>query len=140
MFYDLFRHEALVIDAWFAMQAGAPELDGSVFARVKQLLKHPDFSLKNPNRARSLLSTLCTGNPAAFHRSDAAGYVLWADHLIELDTLNPQLAARTARALDRWAQLVEPYRSAAHEALLRVAAKADLSPNVREVITNALAD
>ena len=137
-FYELFRHEALVIDAWFAMQASAPERDGRVFARVKQLLKHPDFSLKNPNRARSLIGTLCVGNPAAFHRSDAAGYVLWADLLIELDTLNPQLAARTARALDRWAQLAEPYRGAAREALLRVA-KADLSSNVREVITNALA-
>ena len=137
-FYELFRHEALVIDAWFAMQASAPERDGRVFARVKQLLKHPDFSLKNPNRARSLIGTLSVGNPAAFHRSDAAGYVLWADLLIELDTLNPQLAARTARALDRWAQLAEPYRGAAREALLRVA-KADLSSNVREVITNALA-
>jgi aminopeptidase N len=139
-FYELFRHEALVIDAWFAMQASAPERDGRVFARVKQLLKHPDFSLKNPNRARSLIGTLSTGNPAAFHRGDAAGYVLWADQLIELDTLNPQLAARTARALDRWAQLAEPYRGAAREALLRVSAKPDLSPNVREVITNALAD
>ena len=139
-FYELFRHEALVIDAWFAMQASAPERDGRVFARVKQLLKHPDFSLKNPNRARSLIGTLSTGNPAAFHRADAAGYVLWADQLIELDTLNPQLAARTARALDRWAQLAEPYRGAAREALLRVSAKPDLSPNVREVITNALAD
>ena len=129
-----------MIDSWFALQAGAPEHDGRVFARVKQLLKHPDFSLKNPNRARSLIGTLSVGNPAAFHRSDAAGYVLWADQLIELDTLNPQLAARTARALDRWAQLAEPYRSAAREALQRVAAKADLSPNVREVITNALAD
>jgi aminopeptidase N len=139
-FYEMFRGEALVIDTWFALQAGAPERDGRVFARVKQLLKHPDFSLKNPNRARSLIGTLSAGNPAAFHRGDAAGYVLWADQLIELDTLNPQLAARTARALDRWAQLAEPYRGAAREALQRVAAKVDLSPNVREVITNALAD
>ena len=139
-FYDMFRHEALVIDSWFAMQAGAPELDGRVFARCKQLLKHPDFSLKNPNRARSLIGVLSAGNPSAFHRTDAAGYTFWAERLIELDAINPQLAARTARALDRWSQLAEPYRSAAREALTRVASKADLSPNVREVITNALAD
>jgi aminopeptidase N len=138
-FHDMFSGEALVVDAWFAMQAGAPERDGRVFARCKQLLKHPDFSLKNPNRARSLIGTLCGGNPSAFHRTDAAGYVLWADTLIELDAINPQVAARIARTLDRWSQLAEPYRGAAHEALLRVAAKTDLSPNVREVLVNALA-
>jgi aminopeptidase N len=63
----------------------APEKDGRVFARAKQLLKHPDFSLKNPNRARSLISSLCMNNPAAFHRTDAAGYVFWADRILELD-------------------------------------------------------
>jgi aminopeptidase N len=122
------------------MQATAPELDGRVFARCKQLLKHPDFSLKNPNRARSVIGALCAGNPAAFHRADAAGYKFWADKLIELDAINPQIAARTARSLDRWGQLAEPYRSAARDALMRVASKADLSPNVREVLSNALAD
>ena len=139
-FYDLFRHEALVVDTWFSLQAAAPELDGRVFARVKQLMKHPDFSLKNPNRARSVIGAFCSNNPAAFHRADAAGYVLWADALIELDAINAQLAARIARSLDRWSQLAEPYRSAAREALVRVASKTDLSPNVREVLTNALAD
>ncbi len=138
-FHELFRHEPLVIDSWFALQASAPEVDGKVFARFKQLLKHPDFSLKNPNRARSLIATFCAGNPAAFHRSDAAGYVFWADHVMELDAINPQLAARFARVLDRWSQLAEPYRSAAREAIARVAAKPDLSGNVREIVTNALA-
>ena len=139
-FHEMFRHEPLVIDTWFALQAGAPELDGRVFARFKQLLKHPDFSIRNPNRARSLIATFCAGNPAAFHRSDAAGYVFWADHVIELDAINPQLAARFARVLDRWSQLAEPYRSAAREAIQRVASKPELSANVREIVTNALAN
>ena len=139
LFYEMFRHEALVIDTWFALQAGAPEVDGKVFARARQLLKHPDFSVRNPNRARSLLSTLCSGNPGAFHRSDAAGYVFWAEHVMELDAINPQLAARFARVLDRWSQLAEPYRSAAREAIARVAAKPDLSDNVREIVSSALA-
>jgi aminopeptidase N len=137
-FHELFRHEPLVIDSWFALQASAPEVDGKVFARFKQLLKHPDFSVRNPNRARSLISTFCAGNPGAFHRSDAAGYVFWAEHVMELDAINPQLAARFARVLDRWRQLAEPYRSAAREAIARVAAKPDLSANVREIVTNAL--
>jgi aminopeptidase N len=137
-FYEMFRNEPLVIDTWFALQASAPEVNGRVFTRFKQLLKHADFSLRNPNRARSLIASFCAHNPAAFHRTDAAGYVFWADLVIELDTINPQLAARFARVLDRWSQLAEPYRSAAREAVARVAAKPDLSGNVREIVTNAL--
>ena len=138
-FHEIFHNEPLVIDTWFALQASAPEVDGKVFARFKQLLKHADFSLRNPNRARSLLSTFCAANPGAFHRADAAGYAIWADHVIELDPINPQFAARLARVLDRWSQLAEPYRSASRAAIVRVAAKAELSGNVREIVTNALA-
>ena len=102
-----------------------------MLARARELLKHPDFTLRNPNRARSLLLALCSGNPAAFHRADAAGYVFWAEQLLAVDALNPQLAGRLARAMDRWSALAEPYRSAAREAISRVAAKSDLSPDTR---------
>ncbi|MFO1272151.1 MAG: aminopeptidase N [Rubrivivax sp.] len=133
--------DALVVDKWFAAQTGADEPDhgGRAFARAKALLKHPDFTLRNPNRARSLLFPLVMNNPAAFHRGDAAGYVFWAERLVELDALNPQLAARFARAMDRWSVLVEPYRSAAREAVARVAARSDLSDDVAEVLARALA-
>jgi aminopeptidase N len=103
-------------------------------------MQHPDFQLRNPNRARSVLSTFCQANPAAFHRADAGGYVFWSERVMELDGFNPQVAARLARALDRWKKLAEPYRSAAREAIARVAAKADLSNDVREVVTHALKD
>jgi len=138
-FHALFKGDALVIDKWFALQATAPEKDGTVFARAKRLINHPDFSLKNPNRARSLIGALCMNNPAAFHRSDAAGYAFWAERVIELDGINPQLAARMARVMDRWNKLAEPYRHAAFEALARVDAKPDLSNDVREVIGRAMA-
>jgi len=137
-FHALFKGEPLVIDKWFAMQATAPESEGRVFARAQQLLQHPDFSIRNPNRARSLIAALCMMNPAAFHRSDAAGYGFWADRVLELDAFNPQLAARMARIMDRWSRLAEPYRRAAREALSRVAAKPDLSSDVREIISRAL--
>jgi aminopeptidase N len=145
-FHAQARGDALLLDKWFSLQARAPEpvaevsgeQPGRAFARAKALLKHPDFVLKNPNRARSLLSVLCTNNPAAFHRADAAGYVLWADKLLELDAINPHVAGRFARAMDRWAALAEPYRSAAREAIARVAAKPDLSNDVREIVTRAL--
>ncbi|MFZ5520129.1 MAG: aminopeptidase N [Pseudomonadota bacterium] len=137
-FHAQFRDEPLVIDKWFALQAAAPERDGRVFARAKALMQHPDFTLRTPNRARSLLMSLCMLNPSAFHRTDAAGYVFWADRVIEIDPINPQLAARLARALDRWTQLAEPYRSAAREAIARVAGRPELSDDVREIVTRAL--
>jgi aminopeptidase N len=141
-FHAIFKDEALVIDKWFALQARAPEPVGAgagrVFQRVKALTQHPDFSMKNPNRARSLLFSFAMFNPAAFHRADAAGYVFWADKVIELDGINPQVAARFARMLDRWKKLAEPYRSAAREAIARVAAKPDLSNDVREIVSRAL--
>ncbi|CAD5374894.1 Aminopeptidase N [Rubrivivax sp. A210] len=144
--HALAQGDALMLDRWFALQASAPEpvaelhgeAPGRVFARAKALLKHPDFSLKNPNRTRSLLTSLCGGNPAAFHRADAAGYVLWAERLIELDAINAHVAGRFARVMDRWASLAEPYRHAAREAIARVAARTDLSNDVREVVTRAL--
>ncbi|WP_026437632.1 aminopeptidase N [Acidovorax sp. JHL-9] len=139
-FHTLFKDEPLVIDKWFALQAGAPDRAGNVLPTVRQLLQHPDFSLKNPNRARSVIFSYCSANPGAFHRADAAGYVFWSDRVIELDALNPQVAARLARALDRWKKLAEPWRSGAREAIARVAARPDLSNDVREVVTRALAD
>jgi aminopeptidase N len=146
-FHALFAGDDLVIDKWFNLQARAPEPvgaiagadAGSVLTRVKTLMQHPDFSLKNPNRARSLLAGYCRENPAAFHRTDAAGYVFWADRVLELDAINPQLAARMARSLDRWSVLAEPWRSAAREAVTRVAAAPKLSDDVREIVVKALA-
>ncbi|MEY4910780.1 MAG: hypothetical protein RL761_443 [Pseudomonadota bacterium] len=139
-FHATFKDEALVLDKWFALQAGAPDHDGNILPVVRQLMTSPDFSLKNPNRARSVIFSYCSANPGAFHRTDAAGYVFWSDSVMALDSFNPQVAARLARALDRWKKLAEPYRSAAREAIARVAAKSDLSNDTREVITRALAD
>ncbi len=139
-FYTQFKDEELVLDKWFALQAGACDRGGQVLPAVRQLLTHPDFSLRNPNRARSVIFSYCNANPGAFHRMDAAGYVFWSERVIELDGINPQVASRLARALDRWKKLAEPYRSAAREAISRIAAKNDLSNDVREVVSRALAD
>jgi len=139
-FHALFKNEALVIDKWFALQASAPDREGHILPLVRQLMQHPDFNLRNPNRARSLIFSYCSANPGGFHRVDAAGYVFWSERVLELDTTNSQVAARLARALDRWKKLTEPYRQAAKTAIERVAAKPDLSNDVREVVTRALAE
>ena len=139
-FHTLFKDEPLVIDKWFALQAGAPDRGGNVLPAVRQLMQHPDFSLKNPNRARSVIFSYCNANPGAFHRQDAGGYVFWSERVIELDAINPQVAARLARALDRWKKLADPWRTAAREAIARVAAREGLSNDVREVVNRALAE
>jgi len=87
---------------------------------------------------RALLVSLCRDNPAAFHRADASGYVFWAERLVELDAINPSLAGRLARVMDRWSHLAEPYRSAAREAIARVGTRSELSADVREIIHRAL--
>jgi aminopeptidase N len=138
-FYIRFRDEPLALDKWFSLQARMPDRGGQVLPVVRELMRDPAFQLRNPNRARSLIFGYCHANPAAFHRRDAAGYVFWADRVLELDAINPQIAARLARAMDPWSRLAEPYRAAAHEAIARVAARAELSNDVREVITRALA-
>lgn len=139
-FHARFQREELVLDKWFALQAGAPDHGGHILPMVQQLLTHPDFHIKNPNRARSLIFSYCNANPGAFHRADGAGYAFWCDHVLAINAFNPQVAARLARALDRWRQLAEPYRSAACAAIEHVAAQPDLSNDVREVVTRALAD
>ena len=138
-FYSMFKQDDLVIDKWFALQASTPDEGGDILTKVRHLLLHPDFHIRNPNRARSLLSAYCA-NASAFHRNDAAGYVFWSERVLEIDAFNPQVAARLARALDRWRKLSAPYQSAAQEALRRISANSDLSPDVREVISSALED
>ncbi|MGC9185455.1 MAG: aminopeptidase N, partial [Thiomonas sp.] len=134
-----FAHEALVMDKWFALQASAPDHDGHQLDRVRALMRHPAFSIHNPNRARSVLFAYCQANPGAFHRADGAGYAFWAEQVQALDAINPQVAARLARALDRWRKLAPAYRDAAQQALRTVAESTTLSADTREIIERALA-
>jgi aminopeptidase N len=138
-YYARLRTEPLAIDKWFSLQARAPDRGGNILPAVRQLMQHPDFNQRNPNRARSLLFSYCAGNPAGFHRADGAGYAFWADRVLEIDAFNPQVAARLARALDAWARLAQPYREAARTAIARVTAAPKLSNDVREVVMRALA-
>ena len=111
-FYNDFQGEALVVDKWFAMQASAATTG---VAEVRELMTHPAFTLRNPNRARSLVSAFCAGNPVGFHAPDGSGYAFWAEQVIALDALNPQVASRLARAMDRWRRY-NPGPAGAHEA------------------------
>jgi aminopeptidase N len=136
-FYADFAKEALVVDKWFAMQASAP---GTDLAAVRALMTHPAFSLRNPNRARSLVSTFCAANPVQFHAVDGSGYAFWAEEVIALDALNPQVASRLARAMDRWRRYAPAFQVHMKKALQQVAGRKKLSNDVREVISKALAN
>ena len=135
-FYKDFEHEALVIDKWFMLQGSAHTTD---VATVRKLMQHPAFTLKNPNRARSLLFSFCSGNASQFHATDGSGYAFWAEQVIALNTINPQVAARLARSLDRWRKYAPALQGKMRDALKQVANSAKLSRDVSEVITKALA-
>ena len=138
-FYMRFSDEALVIDKWFAMQAMQPGRDGQrVIDTVQSLMQHHAFNLRNPNRARSLIFGFCTANPAQFHAPDGSGYTFWKNQVLALDAINPQVAARLARALDRWTRFTIPLRDRMHAALQQVAASSTLSRDVREIISKSL--
>jgi aminopeptidase N len=136
-FYDEFQGEALVVDKWFMMQATASTTD---LARVRELMKHPAFTLRNPNRARSLVAAFCSGNPVQFHAPDGSGYAFWAEQVIALDALNPQVASRLSRAMDRWRRYAPALQAHMKKALQQVAGQTKLSNDVREVVSKALAN
>jgi aminopeptidase N len=135
-FYQDFKNEALVIDKWFSLQAVAHTTDVKA---VRKLMAHPAFTLKNPNRARSLIFSFCNGNPAQFHAVDGSGYAFWAEQVIALNALNPQVAARLVRTLDHWKKYQPALQKQMQAALEKVAKAKGLSKDVQELVVKALA-
>ena len=134
-FYHRYAGNDLVIDKWFTLQALS--LHPDVLEHVTQLAEHPDFTMSNPNRVRSLYMALA-GNPSAFHSADGAGYRMIADCIIALDPINPQTAARFVPALGRWRR-IEPGRAALMKAELeRIAAQDNLSRDTFEQVSRSL--
>ncbi len=135
-FYARWKDEALVVDKWLSVQATS-RLPGAV-ARVRDLLRHPAFDLKNPNKVYALVRGFSGANPRHFHAPDGGGYQLVADVIIELQAMNPQVASRLARAFDRWRQFDSVRQGHAKAALERIQACANLAKDVAEVVGNAL--
>lgn len=133
-FYREFENEALVIDKWFSLQATSPCAD---IQTIRALMAHPAFTIRNPNRARSLIFGFCHNNMAQFHATDGSGYGFWSENLIELDKINPQVAARLARCMDQWKRYIPALRKPAEEAL-RYVSRQTLSRDTREIIGKTL--
>ena len=135
-FYARFHDDPLVLDKWFALQAAAQRPD--TVDQVLKLAQHPDFTMSNPNRLRSLAG-MFGGNHWAFHSADGRGYDFLADMIIAADKLNPQVAARMVPAFGRWRRF-EPKRSAMmRQALERIVATPGLSKDVFEQASKSLA-
>ncbi len=135
-----FADEPLAMDKWFTLQATMHRQPGEapVLERVRTLLDHPLFSIRNPNRARALIGSFANGNLAEFHLTDGSGYRFWAEQVARIDALNPQVAARIARALDRWRKFTPERQAGMRAALEQLGATAQLSVDVREIIGKAL--
>ena len=134
-FYNRYKGNALVVDKWFALQASS--LHPQVVEHVQALAEHKDFTLRNPNRVRSLYMAFA-GNPHGFHAADGEGYRMIGDLILALDPINAQTAARFVPALGRWRR-IEPGRAAMMRAQLeRIAAAEKLSRDTFEQVTRSL--
>jgi aminopeptidase N len=135
-FYERWRDDPLVIDKWFTVQALSSLPD--TVERVRALAHHPDYNVRNPNRVRALVGSFAAGNLLHFHRADGAGYALVAGAVLELDRLNPQVAARLATSFGPYRRFDAGRQKLAHAQLERIAAAQPLSKDVYEVVERSL--
>ncbi len=136
-FYQRWQHDTQVVNKWFSAQASSPLPD--CLQRVEALMAHPHFDLGNPNKVRALLGSFCMNNPVNFHRPDGAGYTLLADVVLQLDARNPQLASRMVSAFNSWRRYDAQRQALMQAQLQRILATAQLSRDVYEIVSKALA-
>jgi aminopeptidase N len=130
------RHDPLVMDKWFALQATTD--NDEAISLIKSLYLHPCFDKSNPNRVRALVGQFARSNPAQFHRIDGKGYELLADLLIELNDINPQNASRMVTPLMSWQRYDEQRQTLIKAQLQRIANIENLSDDLFEKVDKAL--
>lgn len=132
-----FGKDTVVMDKWFGLQAMSSR--GDTLARVKDLMSHPLFTMRNPNKVRSLIGAFAMANPRHFHAADGSGYAFYTDRLIELDDINPQVAARLCTPLGKWAKYDETRADLMKASLDRILAKPDISRDLYEIASKSRA-
>ena len=135
-FYTKWQHDPLVVDKWLILQAGCT-LPGTL-ERVKALTTHAAFSIKNPNKVRSLIATFCSANHSQFHAGDGSGYAFLGDQVLLLDTLNPQIAARMLTPLTQWRRYDAARQQLIQLQLERIGRQPSLSNDVKEIVGKSL--
>jgi len=137
MFYETWQADPLVLDKWFAVQA-ASQLSHTL-ARVRSLMQHPAFSMKNPNKVRALIGVFGHQNHWNFHLHNGSGYTFIADQVLKLDSANPQIAARLVSVFNRWRQYDAKRQEKMHAQLERIVNTRGLSADVYEIVSKTLA-
>jgi aminopeptidase N len=135
-FYERWRGDPLVVDKWFAIQAGSSRAD--TLACVRALAEHPDFNASNPNRVRSLVGAFCSGNQVRFHSPSGEGYEFLADWVLALNEYNPQVASRMASIFNDWRRYDDDRQQRMQAQLERIASSTSLSKDVYEIVSRAL--
>ena len=135
-FYSRWQHDLQVVEKWLALQAGSSLPD--TLQRVEALLQHPAFDLHNPNKIRALIGRFCAGNPVRFHASDGTGYRFLADRVLELDALNPSIAARLVKNLSRWRRYNAARQAQMKIELERIVTQSGVSKDVYEIASRSL--
>ncbi len=135
-FYERFKDDALVVDKWLMLQAMSALPDA--LARVKALLDHSAFTLRNPNKVRSLLGAF-GANQVRFHHGSGEGYRFIADQVLALDRINPQISSRIVSVFNRWRRFDADRQSLMKAELERIMATEGLSKDVYEIVSKALA-
>ena len=136
-FYATWREDELVMDKWFSVQATSSLPD--TLENVRALTAHPAFDMKNPNKVRALISAFAHGNLLRFNAADGGGYRFVAERVLELDALNPQVAARLVAAFNRWTKFDGKRQVIMRGELERIVGHEGLSRNVYEIVSKALA-
>jgi aminopeptidase N len=136
-FYDQWKSDRLVIDKWFTVQPSCAKPENALQI-TQNLQDHPDFNWKNPNRLRALLFGLVAASPAAFHQSDGATYRYFADWIMKIDPVNPQVAARSVTYFETWRRYDTDRQQMIQAELARIKATADLSRDTLEMVTRIL--
>lgn len=135
-FYTLWKHDPLVMDKWLIIQATSRRKE--TLDEVKKLMESPVFSMKNPNKVRSLIGAFCSMNHVRFHETSGAGYEFLTDRIIELNAINPQIAARLVSPFTTWKKYDGERQHLMRDQLERIATLPNISGDVFEVVKKSL--
>lgn len=135
-FYQTYKQYPLVVDKWFKLQAMGNR--DSSFEDLTALRQHSEFNIKNPNRVRSLYTSFSLYNPVKFHDPSGKGYALQRDVIIELNAINPQIAARQVNPFREWKRYTPALQAHMQAALQAILDTPNLSNDVFEVVSKSL--
>jgi len=137
VFEEKWQDNNLVMDKWFSIAALFSGDD--IYERLNQLLDHSLFTLKNPNRARSLIGAFATHNPKYFHCSSGRGYRFLAKHIALLNEINPQVASRLITPLIQFKNFDKKRQQLMKVELEQLMLLPKLSRDLKEKLDAALA-